>query len=123
MATVLTNLGRQGTIQKMNNNASYPIPSYVAHGTGTGTSAVTDTALFTEADTRANGTVSIVTTTVTNDTFQVIGTMTAGAAETIRNAGLFDASTAGNLYVHGDFTGVTLNAGDQIVYTIKIQHS
>jgi hypothetical protein len=123
MATVLTNLGRKGTIHKMNNDATYPIPSYVAHGTGTGTSAVTDTALFTEADTRVNGTVTIVTTTVTDDTFQVIGTMTAAAAETVTNAGLFDASTAGNLYVHGDFTGVVLALGDQIVYTIKIQHS
>jgi len=68
------------------------------------------------------GTSSQVTTTTTNDTYQVVGTITcAGAGKTITNAGLFDASTGGNLFAKGDFTGIALNVGDSIQFTFKIQ--
>ena len=40
--------------------------------------------------------------------------------ETITNAGVFDASTSGNLFVKGDFTGLTLAAGDSIQFTFKV---
>jgi len=69
----------------------------------------TDTTLFTEVLPRVSGTTSQVTTSTTNDTFQVVGTQTAGTTETITNAGLFDASTSGNLFIKGDFTGVPLS--------------
>ena len=98
-------------------------PKFVAWGTGAGTTAATDTTLFTEADTRTTGTSSRVTTTNTNDTYQVVGTITAGAGETITNAGLFDASSSGNLYCKTDFTGLALNSGDSITFTFKIKFS
>jgi hypothetical protein len=98
-------------------------PKYVAWGTGAGTTAATDTTLFTEVTPRVSGTTSQVTTSTTNDTFQVVGTQTAGTTETITNAGLFDASTSGNLFVKGDFTGVPLNSGDSIQFTFKVQFS
>jgi hypothetical protein len=98
-------------------------PKYVAWGTGAGTTAATDTTLFTEVTPRVSGTTSQVTTSTTNDTFQVVGTQTAGTTETITNAGLFDASTSGNLFVKGDFTGVPLNTGDSIQFTFKVQFS
>ena len=72
---------------------------------------------------RVSGTTSQQTTSTTNDTFQVVGTQTAGTSETITNAGLFDASTSGNLFVKGDFTGVPLNSGDSIAFTFKVQFS
>ena len=62
-------------------------------------------------------------TSTTNDTYQVVGTQTAGTGETITNAGLFDASTSGNLFVKGDFTGIALNSGDSIQFTFKVQFS
>ena len=46
-----------------------------------------------------------------------------GTGETITNAGLFDASTSGNLFVKGDFTGIALNSGDSIAFTFKVQFS
>lgn len=64
-----------------------------------------------------------MTTTVTNDTHQVVGTNTAGGSLTITNAGVFDASSSGNLYVKGDFTGVVLASGDSIQFTFKVQFS
>ena len=59
----------------------------------------------------------------TNDTFQVVATQTAGTGETITNAGLFDASTSGNLFAKGDFTGIALSTGDSIQFTFKVQFS
>lgn len=100
------------------------VPKYVGQGTGTGTTALTDTDLFTPTtEARVAGTVTRLTTTQTNDTLQVQGTITAAAAETITNAGVFDAATAGNLYMKGDFTGIALSANDSISYTFKDQQT
>lgn len=97
-------------------------PKFIAWGTGAGTAAVADTTLFTEAsEARVTGTSTRVTTTVTNDTHQVTGQMVANGSKTITNAGLFDASTVGNLYVKGDFTGVALVLNDTIDFTFKLQ--
>jgi hypothetical protein len=49
--------------------------------------------------------------------------LTAPSGLTITNAGLFDASTSGNLFIKGDFTGIVLNTGDSIQFTIKAQFS
>jgi len=88
-----------------------------------GTTALTDTTLFTEIGTRVTGTATQQTTTTTSDTYQVIGTATATGTVTITNAGLFDAVTVGNLFVKGDFTGIALTSGDSIQFTIKTQFS
>lgn len=94
-------------------------PSYVAWGTGAGTAAITDTTLFTETGTRTAGTSTQQTTTTTSDTYQVVGTLTAAGTLAITNAGLFDASTSGNLFVKGDFTTINLATSDSIQFTIK----
>ena len=122
MATLLVNTGKAIITNYLNGGAATQ-PKYVAWGTGAGTTAATDTTLFTEVTPRVTGTTSQVTTSTTNDTYQVVGTQTAGTTETITNAGLFDASTSGNLFVKGDFTGVPLNSGDSIAFTFKVQFS
>jgi hypothetical protein len=120
-ATVLTNAGRAILTNRI--IAGGTEPNYVGWGTGAGTAAVGDTALFTEAsEARVAGTSSRQTTAVANDTYRVIGTLTcAGAGKTITNAGLLDASVDGNLFIHGDFTGVALLVGDSIQFTTTIQ--
>jgi hypothetical protein len=65
------------------------------------------------------GTSSRVTTTTTNDTYQVTATRTATGAGTVTNAGLWDAASAGNLFLKGDFTGIGLASADSIAFTIK----
>lgn len=124
MATLLVNTGKAIVTNRVKNGVTGATePSFVAWGTGAGTAGLTDTTLFTETGTRATGTSTQVTTTTTSDTYQVVGTMTAGGALTITNAGLFDASTVGNLFVKGDFTGLALNSGDSIQFTFKTQFS
>lgn len=120
MATVVTNKGKEIFNDRMMGSGTEA--KYVAWGTGGGTAAVGDTTLFTEAaESRVSGTSSKVTTTTTNDTYQVTGTITSASGQTITNAGLFDASTSGNLFLKGDFTGVALLTGESIAFTIKAQ--
>jgi hypothetical protein len=120
-ATVFTHAGKAICTNRLKGSGTEP--NYVAWGTGAGTAAVTDTTLFTEAsESRVSGTSTQQTTTQTSDTYQVVGTITcAGAGKTITNAGLFDASTAGNLLMKGDFTGVVLGVGESIQFTLKLQ--
>ena len=121
MATLLVNAGKAMVTNRIKGSGTEPV--YVAYGTGAGTTAATDTTLFTETGTRVSGTSSQVTTSVTNDTYQVVGTQTAGGTLAITNAGLFDASTSGNLFVKGDFSTINLNSGDSIQFTFKTQFS
>ena len=131
MATILSNAGRALLTSLM--KLAGVEPKYMGWGTGAGTSAATDTTLFTETalnlstttGTRQTGTSSQVTTSVTNDTYQLVATFTASAAGTVTNIGCFDNSSigSGNLLVKGDFTGVALNSGDSLSATIKLQFS
>lgn len=124
-ATVITNAG-QAIVTNLVSGIGGTVPNFVAWGTGAGTAGVTDTTLFTETtdETRVTGTKSRVTTTVTNDTYQVVSTNTvATAGKTITNVGIFDASTTGNLYFKSDFTGLALLVGDSITFTLKIKYS
>jgi len=117
-------------------------PKYIGWGTGAGTSAQGNTSLFTEDYTTTNdgvhnirvtGTLSQVTTSQTNDTFQIVGTLTAYGSQTITNCGTFDtngqavnlvtAPSGGNLYIKSDFTGIPLAANDAIQFTLKVKYS
>lgn len=122
MATLLVSTGKAIVTNYLNGGAATQ-PKYIGWGTGAGTTALTDTTLFTEVTPRVTGTSSQVTTTTTSDTLQVVGTQTAGTGETITNAGLFDASTSGNLFAKGDFSGIALSTGDSIQFTFKVQFS
>jgi len=124
MATVFTNTGKAKLVDALD-NTQLTKPTYIGWGTGTTAAAATDTGLQTPAaEARTNGTATQQTTTVAGDTFQVVGTITcAGAGKTISEAALFDASTSGNCYVHGVFTGIALDVGDSIAFTVTIQVS
>jgi hypothetical protein len=100
----------------------------IGWGTGVTAAAVTDTALQTEvapttAGGRTVGTESRVTTTVTNDTNQVAGTVTQSAAGpvAITEAGLFDNVTAGNLLIHSVFAAINTLLGDSIAFTFGLK--
>lgn len=122
MATLLVDTGEAVTTARVKGTGTQP--NWVAWGTGAGTTAKADITLFTEAsESRVTGTSSQVTTTSTNDTYQVVGTLTAAGTKTITNAGLFDAVTSGSLFMKGDFTGIPLNLNDSIEFTMKVQYT
>lgn len=121
MATKLTNTAVAKLIDGIY-GTSITAPTYIGWGTGTTAAAVTDTTLTTaSAESRTNGSKSKTTTTVTDDTLTVTGTVTSASGQTIAEVGLFDASTSGNMYVHGVFTGIALLTGDSIAFTVTIQ--
>jgi hypothetical protein len=122
MATLLVNTGKAIVTNYLAGGAATQ-PKYVAFGTGAGTTAITDTTLFSETGSRATGTATQTTTTTTDDTYQVVGTLTAGGTLAITNAGLFDAVSSGNLFVKGDFSTINLSTGDSIQFTFKTQFS
>lgn len=103
-------------------------PKNMGWGTGTTAAAVTDTALQTEvapttSGGRTVGTESRVTTTQTNDTYQVVGTITQTAAGpvAITEAGLFDNVTAGNMLMHAVFSAVNTSLGDSLTLTFGLK--
>lgn len=119
-STAVVNGGRAIITNRIKGSGTEPL--YVACGTGTTAVALTDTALGGEVETRATGTSSRTTTTSTNDTYQVVGTVTATASRTIGEVGLFDASTSGNLFVRGVLAStVSLASGDTITVTATVQ--
>lgn len=126
MATFIVDGGLDITTNRLKGAGTEPLN--VGWGTGAGTTARTDTTLFTEklvdlttsaGTDHTAGTSSRVTTNTTNDTYQVVATRTATGAGTVTNAGLFDATSGGNLYLKGDFTGIGLSSGDAIQFTVK----
>ena len=125
MANVFTNAGKAITTDRVKNgDTGATEPQYVAWGTGAGVAAVADTTLFVEAsEARVAGTTTQETTTVTDDTYQVVGTITADGTKSITNAGLFDASTVGNLFMKGDFSPVPLVLNDAIQFTMSVQYT
>lgn len=92
----------------------------IGWGTGAGTAAKADTTLFTEAtEARVVPTVSQPTA----DKNQWVGTLTADAAKTITNAGLFNSATGATLIIHGDHAGQVLAVGDRIEYIVTLEQT
>ena len=101
--------------------------TYLELGTGSTAFAVGQTALVTAVTgsglARAVATASIVTTTVTNDTAQLVKEWTASGTVTVREVGLFNHVTTGS----GDMlarkvlgTAKALVSGDTYEYTMKV---
>lgn len=134
MATLVVNAGKDIITNRINGAGTTPLN--IGWGTGTQTTALaTDTGLgpttvekLVDLTTSAGtdhtvGTASRVTTTTTNDTFQVTGTRTATGAGAVTVAGLFDAASGGNLFVKGDFAAINLAINDSIAFTFKVVFS
>jgi hypothetical protein len=99
--------------------------TYLAVGTSTTAPAVGNTTLAAEiTDTglaRAAGTVSRVTTSVTNDTYQVTYTWTATGSKTIEEVGVFNASSAGTMLSRALTTSKSLVNGESLLATYKLK--
>src|SRR5208283_5202571 len=98
VAAVLTSKGRDITTASIFQSALPSVPKIVAWGTNPNSvtsASAPDVSLFAEAsEARTTGTASVVTTTTTDDTFQVTGTITcAGAGKTIAEVALYDNAT------------------------------
>ena len=123
MATVYTSAGEAVVADLIDGTSGTHLDNTngkIGWGTGAGTAAKGDTTLFTEA---TEARVAVATSQPTADKNQWVATITADGVKTITNAGLFDAAAAGNLVVHGDFTGIVLAANDAIEFTISLEQT
>ena len=97
-------------------------PLFIEWGIGAVTAAAANTALGSAGahESRTAGAMTQQDTNVTNDTFQVVGTITCvTGAKAITEAGLFDASTSGNMFLRGTFSAINVSVADSIEFTIK----
>jgi hypothetical protein len=122
MASFVTNTGLKSFVDAL---VAADEDKYVGWGTGSG-QAVTDTDLATAAaEDRTAGTLSAEDETTTDDTFQVVGTLTAGGARAITEAAVFDGAGTGNppsganMSIYGDFSVINLAENDSITFTFR----
>lgn len=122
MADVFTDAGENLVADIITNPSAHPGAGawYCAWGTGAGTASKSDTTLFTEA---SEARVATTDNQPSPNINRFVATMTADGSKTITNAGIFDASTAGELLLKSDFTGVALNLNDSIQFTFELTWS
>ncbi len=121
---IITNAGKAQIALLAGDATAIPF-TYLAVGTSSTAVAATDTTLTAEVSTsglaRAAGTVSRVTTTVTNDTLNVTYTWTASGTITVQEVGLFNAASVGTMLGHA-LTGAKLvNNTDILVGTYQVK--
>lgn len=130
MASVVTTVGKAINSGRMTGGTapSQTEPKFIGWGTGAGAGAVGSTDVSTAAtEARVSGTSAQATTTATNDTYRVTGTVTANGTKTITNVGLFDAAgtgsppTGGVLFAIFDGLSLALTSGDSVAFTLNDQ--
>lgn len=129
----ITDAGRAAVASRINGSGGAAAFTAIGQGTGTTAYNAADTTLQTEvkADgTAASGvhalatasvTASRVTTTVTNDTAQLVGTVSETATIAVTESGVFNADTNGTLLCRQTFTAVNVVNGDSLQFTWKVK--
>lgn len=132
---LITSAGKAAVASRINGAGSEAAFTSIGQGTGTTAATVNDTTL--EAGKTASGTadsgvhalpsasvtVTRVTTTVTNDTAQMVGTVSQLATMSITESGLFNADTGGVMLARQTFTAIPVSSGDSLQFTWKIKAS
>lgn len=97
------------------------VMSHMAVGTGTTAAAAADSALQTESARVALTSTTIVTTTATNDAVQYIATFNPGTGTAaLTEAGIFNASSSGDLLCRTVFPVINKGALDTLTITWKV---
>ncbi len=94
--------------------------NYMAVGTGSTAVAATQTALVTEVMRQVDSTISLGTTNVSNDTAVFVNTFAFSTTYTLREAGIFNASSGGIMLARVVYGVVTVSDGSEFKITWKI---
>lgn len=125
IGNLLTFAGYTGMAGRLMDSGSPAAFTYIAVGTGTNAASTADTALQTETSTsglgRANGTISLITTSQTNDTAQVTNTFSVSGTVAVTESGVLNAASVGTLLCRQVFTAINVINGDSLAVTWKIQ--
>lgn len=120
----VTTVGKALIAGRLNASGAPAAADYIAVGTGTTAFNAADTALETESSTsglsRAQGTVSLVTTTTTNDTAQVTKTFSVTGTVAVTESGVLNAASTGTLLCRQTFSAINVVNGDSLAITWKV---
>jgi len=125
-ANTITNVGHAAGNGRISNQGSYNAMVNLAIGTGTQGTPATATALATEITTnggaRGAATATQVTTTVANDTTQLVKTWTFTGSFAVTEECIIDSATSGgNMMAYQSFSAVNVVSTDQLTVTHKYQ--
>lgn len=130
---LITSAGKAAAASRLNGSGGAAAFTSIGIGTGTTAANVADTAMETgkaadgtgdsgvHALPTASVTASRVTTTVTNDTAQLVGTITFSASLAVTESGVFNADTNGTMIARQVFSAVNVVSGDTLQLTWKIK--
>jgi len=121
-SNLITTSGKGLITGRINGVGSPAAPVYMAIGTGTVAASAGDTALQTETQ-RVSGTATKVTTTVTDDTAQLVGSFTITSPVAITEMGILNAASSGTLLVRNVFSAYNFQADDVFEITHKLKNS
>lgn len=122
---LIVNAGLAEIAGLIGNTGSPTAFTYLAVGSGSTAAAATDTTLETELTDggleRAAATVTRTTTTATNDTLQLVKAFTVTGTKTVREVGVFNASSSGDMMSRSVLTAdKNLESGDTFTLTYKL---
>lgn len=132
---LITTTGKAGAASRINGAGSEAAFTAIGIGIGTTAANVADTAMETgkKADGTADSgvhalatgsvTASRVTTTVTNDTAQLVGTIAFTAGLAVTESGVFNADTNGVMLCRQVFSAINVVSGDSLELTWKVKAS
>jgi hypothetical protein len=127
VSNLITNAGRGLISGLINGSGSPAAATFIAVGTGATAASTADTALQTEIATsglsRAAGTVSLITGSITNDTAQVTKSFSVTGSVAVTEAGLLNAASVGTLLCRQVFSAINVANGDTLQVTWKIQNA
>ena len=126
-ANTITNVGHAAANGRMSNQGGYSPFVNIALGTGTQGSPTTATALAAEITTLGGGrgaaTATQTTTSVTNDTTQLVKTFTFSGNLAITEEGIFDSASAssGSMLAYQSFSVINVANGNTLTITHTYQ--
>jgi hypothetical protein len=108
-------------VDSLQDSTTYPMDVFKYHASGTGTTAEanTQTALVTEVETRATGSLA---EGASSNIFKTVGTQTYTATRTIAEHGIFSQSAVGGTMLDRSLLGTTIPVvnTDQIEWTYEL---
>jgi hypothetical protein len=126
-ANLITNQGIAQSASLLISEGTNAAFTYIAVGSGSTPAAVTDTALASEITggglTRASASKSKETDTITDDTAVLTTTFTLTQESTIRETGVFNASTGGIMLNRKVFSDINLPASTSVQFVHKFKVS
>lgn len=123
----IVSAGKAGLASRINGSGAAAAFEYLAVGTNATAVSAGDTTLGAETVgsglSRVLGTLSRVTTSVTNDTARIATTFTVTGTVAITEIGIFNASSAGTMLCRTVFSALNVQNGDSLTVNYDIQAS